>query len=203
MTYIQDDKPETSNITAERSEKRTVNYYLLNLARELLNICLTRNTAHGNLFSGGLGPWGYLQMKMSENLSESSSHGEMYYLLSALDAARAALEYAEDNNDNKQHKQNNTSKRNIGSISLFTNEWIGAKCLLAAILYKIGKSGSQTKIDRTWFDGVDNGAISEAWEHAYQVIQHLETTLDKDDDNNCGHQHTMECNILYGGAGAL
>ena len=198
-------------------KKRTVNHYLLDLSKELLNICLTRNTADGNLYTGGIGSWGFLQMKMSENLSSSSlssssssaspssTKDEISYLHSALDATREALYYCENKDQlipatsSKATTTTTTTQQDSRiNISLFTDDWIGAKCLLAAILHKIGKyyeTNNNKSVDPSNF-------INEAWEHANDVIQHIEKLAIDNVDNYAGSSSSNSA--LFGGlAGAL
>jgi hypothetical protein len=117
------------------------------LAQKFINACLRHNTAEGNLFSGGLGAWAYLQMRMTQHLvrkSECCQIHRMKPLKSALNAALEALQDAE-------------GRRGKVYASVWTNGWTGAKCLVAAALYSSGDTEAAKK-------------------HASELIERLEKT---------------------------
>jgi hypothetical protein len=116
------------------------------LAQQLITACLQRNTAEGNLYSGGIGPWVFLQSRFTRHLMTNPAGCRikaMKHLQSAREAAREALTDAE-------------TRKGPFHPSILTGEWVGSKCLFASVLY-------------------NSGDVPAARKHAEEVISRLES----------------------------
>jgi hypothetical protein len=136
------------------------------LAQEFINACLRKNTSEGNLYSGGIGPWVFLQMRLTQHLMRNPHVcriKSMKPLKSAREAVVEALKDAE-------------TRRGTFHPSILTGEWVGAKCLMASVLYNSGDAPAARK-------------------HASDVVSRLE--------HECAKLPSMECDVLYGRAGVL
>jgi hypothetical protein len=135
----------------------------IRIARQQMKTCLENATAAGNLMKGGLGPCVLLRLKSSETLENKPGGKAIQTLKAALREAESALSIAE---------------KRIGTfhVSVFTGEFVGAKCLLAVILYKLGNR-------------------DEAYHHVSSLLAAL--------DEACSTLPSSDCDVMYGRAGAL
>jgi hypothetical protein len=142
------------------------------MARELVHTCLQHAPASGNLTTGGLGPWAYLQLELSRQPLYKKDR--LVYLLAARDACLEALQTCQPQQE---------------SVSLLTNEWVGAKCVLAAVYYQLGDANADTDAD------VDAQYTIASQQQARDVVEWLTQA--------CACLAADECDVLYGRAGAL
>lgn len=130
------------------------------LADKFLKECLETSKGDGNLFSGGIGVAAYLRLKISGQEIEATKRKILIQM--ALNNTKRAMISAE--------------QRGKFQVSLLTGEYIGAKCMMAAALYKLGKKQG-------------------AFQHAQDVIQKLGTS--------CAEMNVENCSVMHGRAGAL
>jgi hypothetical protein len=133
------------------------------LARRLQEQSIQNTSPGGTILTGGLGAACFLRLKMSETILMNNPNRQLNTLKAALSDAKSALKVAEN-------------RKSTFCVSIFTGEYVGAKCLYAATLYKLNRK-------------------EEAFEHACHLIRWLEDACDK--------LPVEECDIMYGRAGAL
>jgi hypothetical protein len=102
------------------------NIYWWKLARELANTCLQEHSnADGDLASGGLGSWAYLQYELSKHCEDASQ--QLLFLQSARDACLESL------------KRSTPTETMHATPSILTNSNLGARALLTVIYNQLSQ----------------------------------------------------------------